>query len=94
MQYAFMPWPLSYSCGCLILPLIACIFCIVVVAVLSLSRKASAHFLALSLSLSGLWIRADNIMFYYYCHLCVRKAYRVWYAMYGIYALMNDDNTK
>lgn len=26
--------------------------------------------------------------------LFVWKAYRVWYAMYGIYALMNDDNTK
>lgn len=63
MQYAFMPWPLSYSCGCLILPLIACIFCIVVVAVLSLSRKASAHFLAFSLSLS-LWSLDSRRQYY------------------------------
>lgn len=60
----------------------------------SLFVSQGVRSLSRTLSLSGLWIRADNIMFYYYCHLCVRKAYRVWYAMYGIYALMNDDNTK
>lgn len=71
MQYAFMPWPLSYSCGCLILPLIACIFCIVVVAVLSLSRKASAHFLAFSLSLSLVSGFAPTILCFIIIAICV-----------------------
>lgn len=92
MQYAFMPWPLSYSCGCLILPLIACIFCIVVVAVLSLSRKASAHFLAHSLSLWFLDSRRQYYVLLLLPFVCEESisclVCDVWHA------LMNDDNTK